>query len=110
MRRSPLAAACPLPDRESRKEPFAAPSVALANKQPAVVQSRGALLPEFDPLRNHTKAGPVGRSGHLVRAEAIGKILDPTLEFGTAFERTRLIRGPGADLAVARPRGEIGVR
>src|SRR5271169_517973 len=110
MRRSPLAAACPLQARESRKEPLAAPSVALAHKQPAVVQPRGALLPEFDASGNYAKAGPIGRSRHLVRAEAIGKILDPTLEFGTAFERTRLIRGPGADLAVARPRGEIGVR
>src|SRR5690348_14941781 len=74
------------------------------------MQPKWPFLPEFDSLRGDPKPGPVLRPRHIALAKMPGKLVDPPLELGAAGEGSRLVRGPGADLAVPRPAGEIGVR
>src|SRR5437899_1406779 len=74
------------------------------------MQPKRPFLPELDALRHDAEARPKRRPRHLGLAKAAGKLLDPALEHAAAGERARLVRGPGADLTVARPAGEIGVR
>src|SRR6516225_561122 len=74
------------------------------------MQPKRPLLPELYALRDHPKAGPVWRPRYLGRAKAALELVDPPLKLGAAGERARLVRSPGADLTVARPAGEIGIR
>ena len=88
----------------SRRHP-----VAFANEQQPIMQPKRPFLPEFYALRHDPKAGPMRRARHRAFGKAARKLLHPPLELGAAGERLRLVRGPGADLTVARPAGEIGV-
>src|SRR5437764_12782718 len=73
------------------------------------MQPKRLFLPEFYALRHDPKAGPMRRTRHCAFGNAPRKLLHAPFELGAADERLRLIRGPGADLTVARPAGEIGV-
>src|SRR6516162_2326732 len=73
------------------------------------MQPKGPLLPELYTLRDQAKAGPIWRPRHGLVAKTLRKLAHTSFELGAARERLRLIGCPGADLAVARPGGEIGV-
>src|SRR5215469_11083078 len=107
--KSPAAAAGPPAVRVSGEEQFPLPSFAIANKQQPIMQPKRSLLPELDARRQDPKAGPVNRPRHRRFAKSARIVVDALFELGAARQRLRLIRGPGADLAVARPAGKIGV-
>src|SRR5260370_32028479 len=73
------------------------------------MQPKRPFLPEFDGNRHDAKAGPMRWPRHRAFGKPPRKLLHPPFELGAAGERLRLIRGPGADLTVARPAREIGV-
>ena len=75
------------------------------------MQPERPFLPEFDMFRAHAKAGPVRPAAAPRPAPAYCRANSAKrcFELGAAGERPRLVGGPGADLAVARPAGEIGV-
>ena len=85
--------------------PLAGPS-----ENDPVVQAKLPVLPELDFDRLQAVAAPVGGPGHLAVGELVRVVGDRLLQFGARFERSRLLAGPGADAAFARPAGEIGVR
>src|SRR5260370_31436250 len=68
------------------------------------------FLPEFDPRWAHPEAGPIRRPRYR---GALGILpaehREAAFQRLAAVERPRLIGGPGADPAVARPGSEIGV-
>ena len=73
------------------------------------MQAKRPLLPEFYALRHDPEARPVGGARHCTPSEAVSKHFYPTFEVVAALQGTRLVRRPGADLAVARPGCEICV-
>src|SRR5882724_6579017 len=73
------------------------------------MQPEWPILPELDQPREHAEPRPVGWPRHGADAELGGELRDPLLELEAGGQRTRLLRSPGADLAGARPRREIGV-
>jgi hypothetical protein len=80
-----------------------------AAEDDAIVQTECAVAPEFDIHRFDTKAGPVRRARDLAEPE-LGDITGHgLLQRKPALQRARLLRGPGADAAVAGARLEIGV-
>ena len=88
----------------SRKQPFGPPRLArlsAAIDQP-VMQTERTVAPELDLQRRDAEARPVRRTRHFRECVFRGVFRDLALEDETAFHRTRLRRGPGADLAVLR--------
>src|SRR5262249_45083907 len=85
----------------------------LARRGPAVfqpvVQAERAVLPELDQQRLHAEARPVGRPRHLADHILGGHRRDALFQRKAAFQRSRLVGRPGADLAAARSRCEVGV-
>src|SRR6516164_3513507 len=73
------------------------------------MQPKRPLLPEFYLLRYDTKAGPVGGPRHLALGKPARILAESLLKVGAASKESRLVGGPGADLAVPRPGGEVGV-
>ena len=74
------------------------------------MQPERPLLPELEPLRPHAKARPVRRPRHAAPPAYLSRNSAKRASSSARLgERARLVRGPGADLAVARPAGEIGV-
>src|SRR5437763_175806 len=67
----------------------------------------GSALPW--PKRCSRSAGVTAwrRARHRADAESRGHLGDAQLERSRTLDGTRLVGGPGADLAQARPRGEI---
>src|SRR5580700_495775 len=95
---------------KSWEEALLPPSFAFTGEEHPVVQAKRALLPELDPIRPHPEPGPIVRPRHHRQfGVLLGDARKASFEFAWVGERPRLVRGPGADLAVARPRGEIGV-
>ncbi len=83
---------------------------ALADEHEPIMQPKRPLLPELDPLGRDAEARPVGRPRHDRLVGILpGELGKAPFERLAAVERPRLVGGPGADLAVARPRREIGV-
>src|SRR4051812_36868779 len=76
----------------------------------AVVQSEWAIVPEFELRRRDAPAAPTRWSRHLADNMLGGDLGDRLFERETAFQRLRLLAGPGADLGLLRSGGEIGVR
>src|SRR5450432_1908115 len=75
----------------------------------AVVQAERAVVPEFEPDRRDAPAAPAGRARHLAQKVLGGVGRDRLLEGKTAFQRLRLLAGPGPDLGLLRAGGEISV-
>src|SRR5580698_10845937 len=69
----------------------------------AVVQAERAVVPEFDPQRDDAPAAPARRARHLADDVPGGDLGDRLLEGKAAFQRLRLLAGPGADLGLFRP-------
>src|SRR3546814_20647485 len=69
----------------------------------------GAVLPELDTFRGHAPARPARRARHGLPRESRLHRGESRLERGAAVQGTRLVAGPGAELAVAAARREIGV-
>src|SRR5437870_4290003 len=109
MRTSPTGAAGRPARHWSREKPFPSPSLAFTGKQQAIMQPERPLLPEFYMMRHDPEPGPICRARYCTLAKAARILFNSALELGAAAERARLVRGPGANLAVARPAGEIGV-
>ena len=74
------------------------------------MQPEGPVLPELDALRNDPVARPVRRPRDRAQVELRRILGDARLEFETADQRLRLLRGPGADLADPRARSEVCIR
>src|SRR2546430_6927970 len=75
----------------------------------AVVQAERAVGPEFETLWLDAPAAPPLRARHFADHVFGGDLGDRLLEGKAALQRLRLLAGPGADLRLLRPRGEIGV-
>src|SRR3954469_457217 len=75
----------------------------------AVVQAERTVVPEFEADRLNAPAAPAFRARHRADDVLGGDQRDRLLEGKPAFQRLRLLAGPGADLGLFRPRGEIGV-
>src|SRR5882672_12076135 len=94
-----------------REQALLAPLIAVAGKQHAVVQPKRPFLPELDPCRLEPKAGPVRRPWHrALLGKLPGVRRETALQHLAVGQRLGLVGGPGADLAVARPAREIGLR
>src|SRR5450631_1324830 len=61
----------------------------------AVVQAERAVVPEFEPGGRDPPAAPAGRTRHLADHIPGGHPGDRLLEREPAFQRLRLLRGPG---------------
>src|ERR671926_1709194 len=74
------------------------------------VEAARLVDPELDPVRHEAKAGPV----RWASDRAVGKFRlelgEPALQLRWVAQRLALERRPGADLAAARARREVGVR
>ena len=79
------------------------------HEQRAFVQAMRPVLPEVDSLGRHAPARPAGRTRHVLPFEARLHFGKAAFEAFTRVERTRLLAGPGAELAVAAARREIGI-
>src|SRR3546814_17286821 len=93
----------------SRVEQSFGPAAPIAGEQPPFVETVRAILPEFDAERGNATARPMRRARHLKPFVARLHGREPRLEGRAAIERTRLIRGPGAELRIAAAGGEIGI-
>ena len=83
--------------------------VLLAAEFDAVVQAERAIVPELHAQGCDAPAAPARRPRYLADHMPGGDERDRLLEGKTAFQRLRLFAGPGADLGLLRPCGEIGV-
>src|SRR5438128_1273621 len=75
----------------------------------ALVKPARHSLPELDALRRDAETRPMLRSRHALPLVLPLVLLHARLEVGPPRQGPALRRGPGADLAAARTRGEIGV-
>src|SRR3970282_2047298 len=96
--------------RASGRQPLDPPACAAdAAVEDAVVQPVLASLPEFERLRHQAVAAPWRRARH-----GIGVLPreggEAALERTAARHEGALRRGPGRELAAARPRSEIFIR
>ena len=73
------------------------------------MQPERPVVPEFEAHRRNAPAAPAFRPRHLADKVLGRHLCDGLLEGKTAFQRLRLLAGPGADLRLFRPRREIGV-
>src|SRR4030088_2259712 len=72
-------------------------------------ETERTVVPEFETRRGNAPAAPPGRARHFADHVFGGDQRDRLLEGKAALQRLRLLAGPGADLRLLRPRGEIGV-
>ena len=84
--------------------------VAVAHKTSAIVVAKRPLLPEFDLFGNDPPARPMRRTPHRADVETQTGHRDGLFELEAAGHRTRLARGPGAELAEPLTRREIRIR
>src|SRR6266702_4682383 len=98
-------------DDRSGIEPQFGPGLCwrLAAEFDAVVQAERTIVPEFKVRGRDAPAAPPGRARHLADHKFGGDQSDRLLERKAAFQRLRLLAGPGPDLRLLRPAGEIGV-
>ena len=75
----------------------------------AVVQPARPRGPELDRVGHDAEAGPERRPRHGVAGKFRFALADGRFERLAAVERLALARRPGADLTLARARGEVGV-
>src|SRR3954469_5242798 len=94
----------------SRIEPRLAPRLVgqLAAEFNAVVQPERPVVPELEAGGRYSPAAPARRPRHVADDVSGGDFGDRLLEGKAAFQRLRLLAGPGADLRLLRPGGEIG--
>src|SRR5258708_39659397 len=75
----------------------------------AVVQAERAVVPELELRRQNAPAAPARRARDFAD-DVLGRDLCNRLfERKTAFQRLRLLRGPGAGLRLFGPSGQISV-
>ena len=80
-----------------------------ALEQQPIMQPRRAIAPEFDLDRRETVSTPILGPRDVIASETSFVILDRRFESAARRERTRLLAGPGANLAPSWPGGEISV-
>src|SRR3981189_3554040 len=66
----------------------------------AVVQTERAVVPEFEPQWRDAPAAPARRARPLADNVPGGDLGDRLLKGKAAFQRLRLLAGPGADLGL----------
>src|SRR5882757_4999045 len=81
----------------------------LAAEFDTVVQAERAVVPEFETRWLNAPATPARRPRHLADNMFGRDQSDRLLEGKAAFQRLRLLAGPGADLRLLWPCCEIGV-
>src|SRR5215211_6110317 len=98
-------------DDHSGIKPHLAPGLRrrVAAEFDAVVQAERAVMPEFETRGVNAPAAPPRRARHVADHVFGGDQRNRLLEGKAALQRLRLLAGPGADLRLLRPRGEIGV-
>src|SRR5688572_1867581 len=74
------------------------------------MQAERTVMPELDRFRLDAETGPIRRARNLADCMTGGEHGDRRLELEAPLHRARLLRGPCTDAAVARTRGEIGIR
>ncbi len=74
-----------------------------------VVQAERAVVPEFEPQRGDAPAAPARRPRHLADEIFGAEFRNRLFEGKAAFQRLRLLAGPGPDLGLFRPGREISV-
>ena len=74
------------------------------------VQPERFVCPEFDLDRADAVASPIRWARHLAEVEPGGLERDRLFQRETAFERARLLAGPGPDAAIAVTAGEIEIK
>jgi len=75
----------------------------------AVMQAERSVMPEFELRRGDPPAAPARRPRHLANDVLGGDGRDRLFEGKAAFQRLRLLGGPGPDLRLFWARGKIGV-
>src|SRR5438105_15433518 len=80
-----------------------------AAKFEAVVQAKRPVVPEFELCGHDPPAAPSLRARHFHDDVLGGDLGDRLFEGKTAFQRLRLLAGPGSDMGLFRPGLEIGV-
>ena len=75
----------------------------------AVVVSEGALVPELDLVGHDAEAEPLWRVRNVADAKTQRFAGHGLLQLEATRSRLGLARGPGADLAETRARGEVGI-
>src|SRR6266571_1234411 len=73
------------------------------------MQPKRLLLPELDAPGDQPEPRPARRPRYGLLGILPGEHRKAVFESGAAFQRPRLVRGPGADLAVALAAREIGI-
>src|ERR1700733_489812 len=98
-------------DRASWIKPCLGPGVIrrVAAEFDAIVQAERTVVPEFEPRRDDAPAAPARRPRYFADDVLGGDLGDCLLEGKTAFQRLRLLAGPGADLGLLGPGREICV-
>src|SRR5690606_16577685 len=76
----------------------------------AIMHAVRTPLPEFDARRAHTDAAPVQRTRHLHAVKAFRPSRVTRIQSRPIFHRAALVTAPCTDPALARTRGEVGVR
>ena len=106
-----FASTVPIWTASSRKEATHCPPAAVALVAPTLVQAELAGVPELDArgLRRdgRTSAAGAARAGSAKRASTSATRARSSSMLG---ELLALLRGPRADLALSRARGEVGIR
>src|SRR4030095_13502231 len=93
-----------------RVQQSTAPLAVLECEAGSIVEAGGVSRPELDCLRHDAVSGPVRRPRDGAAFEARAGLLELTFERGARVELRALLRCPRAELRLARPGGEIGVR
>src|SRR5262249_39563878 len=99
-------------DASSRIKPRLAPRApwVIALELHAIMETEWPLLPELDGNWHNPIAGPVGRPRNVTDGVFRGIYGHRLLERESAFQRGRLLAGPGADLGLLGSGGEVGSR
>src|SRR6185312_16103278 len=85
------------------------PGLAVPAPAHALVQAELGAVPELDRVRLDQVAAPVRRARHVAAFELALVARHALVEALAAGQVLRLQRGPGADLAAARPRAQVRV-
>src|SRR5260370_18789862 len=75
----------------------------------AVVQAERAVVPEFELGGRNAPTAPAGRARHVADDMFCRDLRDRLLKGKTAFQRLRLLAGPGADLGLFWASSKIGI-
>src|SRR5690606_31026644 len=91
-------------------EEDAVPTRGRTGEEFALMEPIGPVGPELDAIGDEPEPGPEVRAGDRLVREPLLDLRDTGEKVLVRRKRPALLGSPGADLAPARPRGEVGVR